>query len=288
MEISNPGKALFPDGTTKAELARYYERVADVMLPHVRGRPVHMERFPDGIDGEQIHQKQAPAYFPDFVGRARIERRQGGSIEQVVIDNADTLVYLAGQACITPHVWLSRVDRLDCPDQLVIDLDPPSRDLATLRAAARASRALLQEVGLVPYLKTTGSRGLHVVAPLDASAPFDEARAFAHELGARLAERDPARFTIEHRKASRDGRLYLDMARNGYAQSTVAAYAVRARPGAPVACPLDWSELGRVEPEKFTIRNVFRRLAAKDDPWAGIAADAGSIADARARLAELD
>jgi bifunctional non-homologous end joining protein LigD len=287
VEISNPDKALFPDGLSKAELAHYYERVAETMLPHVRRRPVHMQRFPDGIEGEEIQQKQAPDYFPKFVKRARVKRKRGGSVEHVVIDNAETLVYLADQACITPHVWLSRTDRLDDPDQLIFDLDPPGRDLAPVRDAARALRELLEEVGLAAYVKTTGSRGLHVVSPLDLSSGFDDTRAFARELAALLAEREPKRFTVEQRKEKRRRRLYLDTARNAYAQTAVAPYAVRALAGAPVACPLEWRELGRVEPQQFTVRNIARRLARREDPWAEIASDARSLREAQQRLARL-
>jgi bifunctional non-homologous end joining protein LigD len=270
VEISNPDKALFPDGLTKAELARYYERIAETMLPHVRGRPVHMQRFPDGIEGQEIQQKQAPDYFPDFVERARVKRKRGGSIEHVLVENAETLVYLADQACITPHVWLSRIEELDHPDQLIFDLDPPGRDLSPVRDAARALRQLLEEIGLAAYLKSTGSRGLHVVSPLDRRAAFDEVRFFARELATLLADREPKRYTVEQRKEKRRGRLYLDTARNAYAQTAVAPYAVRALPGAPVACPLEWRELGRVRPQQFTVRNIARRLARKDDPWAEI------------------
>lgn len=287
VEISNPDKALFPDGLTKADLARYYERIAETMLPHVRGRPVHMQRFPDGIRGNEIQQKQAPDYFPNFVKRARVKRKRGGSVDHVVIENEETLVYLADQACITPHVWLSRIDKVDNPDQVIFDLDPPGPDLEPVRAAARALKELLEELGLAAYLKTTGSRGLHVVAPLDRRANFDETRAFARELAALLAEREPKRFTVEQRKEKRRRRLYLDTARNAYAQTAVAPYAVRALPGAPIACPLEWRELGRVEPRQFTVRNIARRLARKDDPWAEIRRDARSLHQPQRRLAEL-
>jgi bifunctional non-homologous end joining protein LigD len=288
IEISNPAKQLFPDGTTKADLARYYERIAATMLPLVRGRPVHMQRFPDGIDGPLIQQKQAPEHFPEVVARAEVPRKRGGSVEHVVIENVETLVYLADQACITPHVWLSRTDALDDPDQLIFDLDPPRPDVATLRIGARALRKLLEDVGLTAYLKTTGSRGLHVVAPLDGSAGFDDARAFARQVARRLADDMPERFTVEQRKERRGSRVYVDVGRNAYAQTAVAPYAVRALPGAPVAAPLEWEELGRVEPQRFTIHNVFRRLARRDDPWAGMHERAGSVARAHAELEALE
>jgi bifunctional non-homologous end joining protein LigD len=275
--ITRPGKVLFPDGLTKADLASYYERAAEVMLPHVRGRPLHMQRFPDGIEGPELQQKQVPAYFPEFVDRVEVPRRRGGAVTHATIESADTLVYLAGQACITPHIWLSRADRLDCPDQLIFDLDPPGGDLAPARDAARRLRSLLEEVKLTTFLKTTGSRGYHVVAPLDRSRSFEEVRAYAREVAKELADRVPGRFTVEQRIAARGGRLYLDTARNGYAQTAVAPYAVRAIDGAPVACPLEWDELGRVDPQRFTVRNLFRRLARRTDPWAEMARAAAPL-----------
>jgi bifunctional non-homologous end joining protein LigD len=275
--IAHPDKPLFPDGLTKADLASYYERVAEVMLPHVRGRPVHMQRFPDGIDGPELQQKQVPDYFPDFVHRVEVPRKRGGTVTHATIESADTLVYLAGQACITPHVWLSRADRLDSPDQLIFDLDPPGGELGPARDAARRLRSLLQEAKLTTFLKTTGSRGYHVVVPLDRSSGFDAVRAFAREIAGELAERVPDRFTVEQRIAARDGRLYLDTARNGYAQTAVAPYAVRAIDGAPVACPLEWGELGRVDPQGFPVRNIFRRLARRADPWRDMAGAAAPL-----------
>jgi len=282
--VTNPGKPLFPDGLTKGELAAYYDRVAELMLPHVTGRPVHMQRFPDGITGPVIQQKRAPDYFPGFVRRVRVPRKRGGAIDQVVIDNPETLVYLAGQACITPHVVLSRAGALDRPDMLVFDLDPPDGDLQPARRAARELRETLEGCGLAAYLKTTGSRGYHVVCPLDGRATFPETRAFSRDVAARLARNRPHAYTVEQRIAERGGRLYLDTGRNGYAQTAVAPYAVRGLPGAPVACPLEWDELGRTDPGRFTVRNVFRRLARRDDPWAGMWERPGSLSGAAAAL----
>ena len=190
---------------------------------------------------------------------------------------------------VTPHTWLSRVDRLDCPDQLIFDLDPPRGDLDAVRTAARALREILEEVGLVAFVKSTGSRGLHVVSPLDRSANFDAVRGFARDVAEVVAARDPARLTTEQRKEKRRGRLYLDTARNAYAQTAVAPYAVRARPGAPVAVPLTWDEVGRKDfhPERYTVENVFRRLSRKGDPWADIGRRARSLSQPRGRLDEL-
>lgn len=265
----------------------YFGRVAETMLPHLAGR-LHLQRFPDGIEGEEIHQKQVPDYFPDFVQSVEVSKRGGGTVTHAVAENAETLVYLADQAVVTPHTWLSRTDRLDCPNQLIFDLDPPRGDFGPVRDVARSLKDLLEQVGLVPFVKSTGSRGLHVVSPLDRSANFDIVRAFARDVAV-VAARDPERFTTEQRKGKRRGRLYLDTARNAYAQTAVAPYAVRARRGAPVAVPLSWDEVGKKDfhPERHTLGNVFRRLSRKGDPWADIGRHARSLSHSRGRLDEL-
>lgn len=288
VEVSSPEKVLFPeDGITKADLAEYYARVADTMLPHMAGRPISMQRFPDGIDGEAFYQKDAPDYFPDWIRTTRV-KKEGGSLDMVIAEEPATLVYLASQACITPHVWLSRADRPDHPDRLIFDLDPPEGDFAPVRTAARRVRKLIEDTGLTPFLMTTGSKGVHVTVPLDRSAGFDEVRAFARRCAELLAARHPAELTVEQRKAKRGDRVYLDTMRNAYAQTGVPPYAVRARPGAPVATPIGWSELGRVEPDSYTICNLFRRLARKEDPWAGIDRKAGAVGRASKRLEDIE
>lgn len=289
-ELTRPDKVLFPaDEITKADLVDYYRRVADVMVPHLRGRPLMLQRFPDGIDGEDIVQKEAPSYFPEWVRRAEMAK-QRGSVRHVVCDDAATLVYLAGQACITPHRWLSRVDQPDRPDLLIFDLDPsgsdPEESFAAVRAAARAIGDLLDSTGLVPFVQTSGSRGLHVVAPIDGRVAFEQARAFARDVAEVIAADDPRHLTTEQRKQKRRGRIFIDTLRNAYSQTAVAPYAVRARPGGPVATPLDWRELsGRgMGPQRFTMRSVLRRLARRHDPWADLDRHTRSLDDARQQL----
>jgi bifunctional non-homologous end joining protein LigD len=291
VQISKPDKVLFPgrdsgDDISKRDLAEYYAAVAEVMVPHLQDRPVNMQRFPDGIDGQGFYEKKTPQHFPDWVTSVTV-RTSDGSQQQVVVDDARSLVYLADQACVTPHVWLSRSDRLDNPDQLVFDLDPSSGDLARLRDAARTVADLLAEVGLRPYLKTTGSRGYHVQTVLDRSADFDTVRDFARELADLLALRQPERLTTEQRKSKRGDRIYLDYMRNAYAQTAVPAYAVRARPGAPVATPIERDELGKVRPDGHTISSVTRRLAQRADPWADMSRAARSLDEPRERLRAL-
>lgn len=290
IEVSNEDKLYFPDaGLTKGDLVDYYRRVADTMLPHVEGRPLVMHRFPDGIQGDGFIQKEVSRHFPDWVTTAEL-RKEGGTVTHVVADSAATLTYLAGQACITPHVWLSRVDRPEHPDQLVFDLDPPGgAGGAVVAHAARALRQVLDELELPAYAKSSGSKGLHVHVPLDRSATFDATRPFSKGVGDLVAARHPDRITTAARKAERKGRLFLDTLRNSYAQHAAAPYAVRALPGAPVAVPLDWDEAtsSRFDPRRVTVENVFRRLAQKDDPWAGMHRSATSLDDARRRLQEV-
>ncbi len=284
VELSHVDKVLFPeDGLTKGDLIEYYRRVSDVMLPHLRGRAVSMHRFPDGLDGDDFFQKETPGYFPDWIRTERVEK-EGGTVRHVVCDEVATLVYLANQACITPHVWLSRVDRLRRPDRMVLDLDPPDGAVAEVRRAARRVREALEELGLAPHLMTTGSRGFHAWVPLPRRDDFDTVRAFAHDLARVLAARHPERLTVEHRKDRRGERVFLDDLRNGYAQTAVPPYAVRARAGAPVATPVDWDELDGMEPRRYTVRNVLQRLAQKEDPWRTIDDRARPLDDARRRL----
>lgn len=284
--LSSQDKVLFPDcGITKGDLVDYYRRIAEVALPHWRDRPASMQRFPDGIGEEGFFQKAVPDNFPEWIDRQRL-RKEGGSIEQVLVNDAATAVYLANQGCITLHLGLSRVDQIERPDRLILDLDPSDDDFTAVQDAARRTRALLDELELPSFVQTTGSRGLHVVVPLDRSAEFDAVHDFGHRVAACLAERHPQQLTVEQRKAARRGRVFLDYLRNAYGQTSVAPYSVRARPGAPVATPLDWPEaLAKgLTPRAYTIRNIFQRLGQKDDPWAGIAAAAVSLETATRRL----
>jgi bifunctional non-homologous end joining protein LigD len=293
VRVTHPDKVLFPDdGITKAELVDYYRTVAPRMLPLIGGRPVTMQRFPDGIGRDGFLQKQIGKYFPDWIERVTAPNRrtrQGTTREEVtymVCRAADDLAYIANQNCVTPHVWLSRVPDIHHPDQLVFDLDPASDDLGVLRSAAASLRGLLEELGLTAFLKSSGSRGLHVVVPLVPSVDTDTVNAYGIAVAEALAARHPDDFTTEGRIANRHGRLYLDTGRNGYAQTMAAPYAVRARPGAPVSVPLDWSELDGWEPGRHTVRSIAERLDAPD-PWAGLDGAAARLDHVKARLDEL-
>jgi bifunctional non-homologous end joining protein LigD len=293
VRVTHPDKVLFPDdGITKAELVDYYETVASKMLPLVGGRPVTMQRFPRGIGEKGFLQKQIGDYFPDWIERVTAPNRRTRNatvrdeVTYVVCRTPDDLAYLANQACVTPHVWLSRATDLYHPDQMVFDLDPGTPDREVLLSAAAMLHELLDELGLPSFLKSSGSRGLHIVVPLIPSAETDEVKAFSMAVSEALAARDPGNLTTEARIADRHDRLYLDIGRNGYAQHMAAPYAVRALPGAPVSVPLDWSELDGFDPRGHTLRTIQDRLDGPD-PWAGIEQAASAIEPARARLAGL-
>ncbi|MDX1377072.1 MAG: non-homologous end-joining DNA ligase [Burkholderiales bacterium] len=293
IELSNLEKVLFPDaGITKGDVIEYYRAVADVMLAHARDRAVTLQRFPDGIGKKGFIQQKRSGHFPQWIDGVRVRRvgRKGGTIEHVVCNDQATLVYLAGQAVLTFHLWLSRTRRIDKPDRLIFDLDPPhGDDFAPVVQGARRVRDLMHALGLTPYVMTTGSSGLHVVAPLRAAHGFDEVRAFARAMADYLARRYPDALTVEQRKNKRRGRLYLDVMRNSWAQTSVAPYALRAKPGAPVATPLEWDELARpdIGAQRYTLANLRRRLGQRGDPWADIDRHRAGIGPARRALEAL-
>ncbi len=276
IELSSLGKVYFPDdGLTKGDLIDHYDRVAPQLLRHAAGRIVTMHRYPDGIDGKDFYQKNVPDHFPAWIPTTEVEK-EDGTLRQVVLEDRATLLYLADQGCIPVHVWPSRADRRKHPDRLVFDLDPSDDHVAAVRAAARTLRNLLEDVGVVPFVMTSGSRGFHVVVPLNGEWDFDRVRTFARKAAEVAVARDPG-LTLEQRKSKREGRIFVDVLRNAYAQHSIAPYGVRALPGAPVATPIDWDELGDTEPRSHTIRTVHRRLAQKDDPWKGMGRRARSL-----------
>ncbi|MFJ8676854.1 non-homologous end-joining DNA ligase [Streptomyces sp. NPDC093589] len=270
VEIHRPDKVLFPDdGLTKADLVGYYRQVAAVMVPQLRGRPLMLERLPDGLGGPQFMQKDTPDHYPDWIRRATVTK-EGGSVTHPVCDDKASLLFLADQACVTVHRWLSRADRPDRPDRLVFDLDPPGPDFEAVRYAARRVGELLDELGLPAALMTTGSKGLHVIVPLDGTSDFDASRHFARQLAEVLAERYPDRLTTAVRKQARGDRLYLDVQRNAYAQTAVAPWSVRPKAGAPVAVPLTWEQLDDPEltAQSWSLRDVAGVLEqARARPW---------------------
>ncbi len=278
VEVARLEKRLFPSGETKGDLVHYYADVAGALIRHAKGRPVAMQRFPDGIEAKGFFQKAAADYYPDWVRTVTVPKR-GGELEEVVMCDAPPLVYLANQACVTPHLWLSRADRLDRPDRMIFDLDPSGGGFADVRRAARLCGELLRDRGLAPFAMTTGSRGIHVTVPLRRTVGFDRVRELARDLAEEMIARDPRRLTLEARKAKRDGRILIDIMRNAYAQTAVAPYAVRARDRAPVAMPLRWEELedSRLRPDRWRMKSALERLERDGDAWSDLRSHARTL-----------
>jgi bifunctional non-homologous end joining protein LigD len=286
-ETSNEDKVFFPDSKiTKGDVIVYYDKIAEFMLPYLESRPLNLHRFPDGIDAEGFFQQQAGNYFPDWIPRITIPK-QDGNIMHPTADKKAVLVYLANQAVITFHAWLSRNDKIQTPDQIVFDLDPPpDAGFEVVRTTALEIKDLLDALGLAAFVKTSGSKGLHVVCPVRRGARFDKTRKFAGDVARYLAAKKPDRITIEQRKHQRRGRLFLDTVRNSYGHTMVVPYSLRALPGAPVATPIDWQEVRQksLTPDRYTLSNIFRRLARKKDPWKGMNRQAKDLSGPQQKL----
>ncbi|MBC7897851.1 MAG: ATP-dependent DNA ligase [Cytophagaceae bacterium] len=285
--ITHPEKVLFPDdGITKGELAAYYEAISPLMLPHLVGRPVTMERYPSGIGEEGFMHKSVAKGFPAWLERVDVPKK-GGTVHYPLVNDLRSLLWITNQNCITAHLWTSRVPELHQPDCCVIDLDPSEEEQPdVLRAACLAVRDLVAEVGLTSWIKTSGSKGFHIFVPVDRTTGYGDVGQFSNLLAAILMQRDPAHLTQEFAKVDRGGRIYLDTGRNGPGATFAAAYAVRAKTGAPVSAPCTWDEVegGSVRPRTFTLRTMAQRVATVPDPWSGLLDHAYSLTDAIERL----
>jgi bifunctional non-homologous end joining protein LigD len=288
IDVTHPDKVLLPareggEDVTKADLARYWESVASTVLPHLTGRPLTLQRFPDGLDAGGFVQQDAGKRAPKglhTVDTPRRERRKDADdvVHHPEVEETADLIRLVQFGTVTLHGWNVVAGALERPDRLIVDIDPGERqDLAGIRDVARAVRQEVERRGLVAFLQSTGSRGYHVVAPLDGTADQDTVRAAAVEIADAVAAQDPDELTTVVRKEARGGRTFLDIGRNAYGQTAVMPYAPRARPGGPTATPLDWDELGRVTPDQHDVRSIPRRLARKTDPWATFAASARAL-----------
>ena len=289
IEISNPDKEIFPgEGITKSGLVDFYRKISKHILPHLADRPLTMHRYPNGINGKSFYQKDEPDYFPGWIDTAKVELREKGEQDFVVCNNEATLLYLANQASITPHIWLSKTEKPEYPDRLIFDLDPPEGDFGIVQDGARDLKKFFDELEMKSFVMTTGSKGMHVVIPLDGKSKFDESRDFAKAVAEKLAKKNPEKYTIETRKNKRRGRLFIDYLRNAYGQTAVAPYAMRARKGAPVATPLEWSEAtsSKTGPQTFHHGNIFRRLSQKKDPWHDIGNYSYNIGESTKKLNE--
>jgi bifunctional non-homologous end joining protein LigD len=285
LTLSNQDKVLFPkDGYTKGDLVNYYRSVSKWLVPHLEDRPLTLQRYPNGIDGPSFFEKQAPKFTPDWVqtivADAGYSSGQSKKVEYILCNDEATLVWCANLASIVLHTWYSRAQSLDVPDYALFDLDPFECTLATLATVALALRDTLQEIGLKPLVKTSGGSGLHVVLPLKPLYSYDAVKQFGELVARRAAAAHPKLTTFERTIARRPkGVVYLDYVQVGRGKTVVPPYVVRARDGAPVSMPLDWSEVEELagkrskdpsrEFAKFTMKNAPARLKREGDLWAG-------------------
>jgi bifunctional non-homologous end joining protein LigD len=273
--LTHPDKVMYPDAEiTKGEVFDYYRRVADRLLPYLRDRPNTLERLPNGIGADAPHfwQKDTPEYYPDWIPRVELTSERGKAVHYVLVNDGDTLLYLVNQGSLTFHPWLSRVQDLDRPDFVLFDLDPGQAEFADVVAVARELHDVLRGEGVEAFVKTSGKTGLHILTPWQEDAGYDQARAWAEEIAARVVEALPEQATLDRLKAKRGRRVYVDVVQNARGHHVVPPYVLRAVPGAPVSTPLEWRELtARLDPAQFNLKTMFRRLARqKRDPMAGL------------------
>ena len=292
--LSSADRVLFPeDGITKGELFAYYERIGPTLVPHLRDRPFTMKRYREGIAGNGFFQKQAPKGMPPWIETRcfTTHPREGGAreVDFPLVDSVDALLWMVQMHCIDMNAWYSRIDKPDKPDYVVFDLDPPDEPNGFELAieVAQLVRGLLDELELPGYVKTSGADGIHVLAPIQRRAGFDDTYAFAEAAARLLEERHPGKVTTEWLKKKRSGVL-LDHRQNGWGKTIASVYSVRPKPGAPVSTPLRWEELTPdVRPRDFTMAVALERVALHGDLFAPVLEDPRPLGAAAKRLARL-
>lgn len=273
VRLTNPNKVLWPEArVTKFALARYYADIAELMLPHLSDRPLTLVRCPEGQAKGCFYQKVAHPPLPEGVHPIEVPEGFGGSGTYMYVDSVEGLLGLVQLGVLEIHVWGSRRDKLERPDQIVIDLDPdPELGWNAVVDAAFMVKEKLEDLGLVSFLKTTGGKGLHVVVPLVRRSDWEEVRAFSHALVRQLEAEHPERYVTTLSKKKRKGRIFLDYLRNGRGATAICVYSTRRRPRAPVAAPVTWDELGpKLRPDQHSVETLPRYLASLGrDPWEG-------------------
>jgi bifunctional non-homologous end joining protein LigD len=287
VQITNPDKIFFPErGLTKGDLVSYYVGVAEHALPHLRRRPFHMKRFPNGVAGEFFHQKRVPANHPDYVDEVFVQFPSGHSTVFAIVDNAAALAWVANLGCIELHTWASRVPEIERPDYLLIDLDPTTDgQWPFVREIALVVREVMDELGLRSYPKTSGATGLHILAPIKPELAFPAVRNFAKALAVEVERRvdDQAIATTTWRVADRVG-VFVDYGQNARDRTIASAYSVRPTADARVSAPLEWDDVATIEPEAFTVETMSARIEAVGDPMRGMWKSPPSL---RPRFAKL-
>jgi bifunctional non-homologous end joining protein LigD len=287
LRLSNLDKVFFPDeGLTKGDLIQYYASVAPALLPHLEGRPISMNRYPDGIEGPSFYEKRAPGHQPEWMKTTPVDSdSQGGIIDFLLVDSQEALMWFANMGCIEVHPFHSREGRLDNPDYAIFDFDPAEgSSWDQVVAGGRLLRVALGQLGLVGYPKLSGSRGLHVYVPLEPVHDFARVRRFVGEVGNYLAAANPDDLTMEWDKPKRKGKVFVDHNRNAFGQTVASVYSVRPRPGAPVSVPLTWDEVGEVRNGDVTIANLWERLQRYGDLFAPVPAGGQTLDAAESAL----
>ncbi|HEX2152546.1 MAG TPA: non-homologous end-joining DNA ligase [Acidimicrobiia bacterium] len=272
LSLSNIDKRFFPDGYTKGDLIQYYASVAEVLLPHLAGRPLSMSRYPDGIDGPQFYEKRAPGHQPEWMETTPVPSdSQGGVIPFLLADRKEALMWFANMACIEVHPFHSRVGSLESPDYAIFDLDPaPGAEWSQVVAGANLIKVALEQLGLSGYPKLSGSRGIHVYVPLEPVHSFERVRRFVGEVGRYLVAANPDDLTMEWDKPKRVGKVFVDHNRNASGQTIASVYSIRPRPAAPVSAPIRWEEVTRLRNGDVTIANLWERLQRHGDLFAPV------------------
>ncbi|NJW53718.1 non-homologous end-joining DNA ligase [Salinimicrobium oceani] len=266
IEISHPDKIIFPQKKiSKGDMVSYYERIAPLMLPFLKDRPLTLQRFPGGIQDSGFYQKNAADYFPDFIETVEVPTEEGSNT-QIICNDVKTLVYLVNQGTVVFHTWLSRKDKLREPDKIVFDLDPPANAFEQVRKAARVLRDFLKEKGIEASLMTSGKNGLHLYYSKRRGQDFDAVKEEVRDLAEEAAALHPDLFTTKIRKDQREEKIFVDYLRNAYAQTAVCPYSLRATEDAGVATPISWDELSRLKSSShYNIDNIFRRIGQKEN-----------------------
>lgn len=273
IEFSDTEKIFYPKSKiTKGDVIDYYSLIAEYILPHLQSRPISFYRYPNGIGYRHFVQQEVPYYFPRWIKRKKVEKEEG-TITHAICNDKKTLLYLAEEAVLELHAWSSREDKIRNPDKMVFDLDPTGNDMERVRMAALMVRKILEEeLKLQTFVMTTGLRGYHVVVPLDRKMNFNRVHKIAEKIARFITRQNDKLFTIEQRKIRGGRKVFIDYLRNSYGQTSIAPYSLRAQEGAPVATPLFWEEMQNknIHPQKYNMKNIFRRLKQKGDPWKDI------------------
>lgn len=288
VNLTNQDKILFPKSKiTKGQVVEYYYNIFEHMEPYLKDRLISMQRYPNGINEQGFFHKNSPDFFPDYIKKLSVEKKDG-VVNYSMINNQASLVYLANYGCLTPHTWLSRIDKLDYPDKLIFDLDPSGKDFNLVRLKAIELKEILEALGLPVFAMLTGSRGIHLVVPIKRYWDFDKVRSFALSIAEKFVATDPKHLTLEIRKENRGSKIFVDTLRNAWGATAAPPYVIRAKEGAPVAAPLFEGELHDkdLDPQKYNIFNIFNRLK-EGDPWKDFAKSAVTLGKTQDKIDKL-